>query len=199
MERRLHEFLPELKDYYTVTSDGEFYSDNSGLMKTRNRAGTEYQIINFSTTDGKKKTFRAHRLVLMAFHPVENMNELEVNHIDGNKKNNSLKNLEWCTPSENQKHAFKLGLNKPRTGERSNWAKLTKDDVKKVFELRKQGLTQQQIGDIVGCTKSNISCILRSKSWKEVESSTTIPYGSTSKQMEIGNTLTSNVEGEDIV
>lgn len=198
MEKRLHDFLPELKDYYTVTSDGEFYSDNSGLMKTRNRPGTEYQIINFSTVDGRKRTFRAHRLVMMAFEPRENMDELEVNHIDGNKKNNKLENLEWCTASENQKHAFKMGLQKARKGENSNFSKLTQEDIERIFELRKQGLTQQQIGDIVGCTKSNISCILRGKSWK-VESSTTIPSGSTSKQMEMGNNLTDNAEVEDIV
>lgn len=87
-------------------------------MKTRNRAGTEYQIINFSLINGKKKTYRAHRLVLMAFKPVDNMENLEVNHIDGNKKNNKLENLEWCTSSENQIHAFKTGLNKARQGEK---------------------------------------------------------------------------------
>lgn len=101
MERRIHEFIPEIKDYYTITSDGEIYSDNSGLMKTRDRKGTEYQIINLSKLDGKKRTFRVHRLVMMAFNPVENMDELEVNHLDGNKKNNKLENLEWCTASEN--------------------------------------------------------------------------------------------------
>ena len=101
MERRIHEFIPEIKDYYTITTDGEIYSDNSGLMKTRDRQGTEYQIINLSKLDGKKRTFRVHRLVMMAFNPVENMDELEVNHLDGNKKNNKLENLEWCTASEN--------------------------------------------------------------------------------------------------
>lgn len=55
-------------------------------MKTRNKPGTEYQIINFSLISGGKRTFRAHRLVLMAFNPVENMDKLEVNHIDGDKK-----------------------------------------------------------------------------------------------------------------
>lgn len=55
VEKRIHDFLPEVKDYYVITSDGEIISDNSGKMKTRNRAGTEYQIINLSLLDGKKK------------------------------------------------------------------------------------------------------------------------------------------------
>lgn len=135
-------------------------------MKTRDRKGTEYQIINLSKLDGKKRTFRVHRLVMMAFNPVENMGELEVNHLDGNKKNNKLENLEWCTASENQKHAFKTGLQKARKRESSNFAKLTEEDVKQVFELRKQGLLQREIAEIVGCTSSNISAILRGKSWK---------------------------------
>ena len=75
-------------------------------MKTRNKGNTEYQIINLTLQDGSKKTFRVHRLVLMAFAPIENMQNLEVNHIDGNKKNNSLSNLEWVTSSENKLHAF---------------------------------------------------------------------------------------------
>lgn len=136
-------------------------------MKTRNRKGTEYQIINLSKLDGKKRTFRVHRLVMMAFKPIENMDELEVNHLDGNKKNNKLENLEWCTASENQRHAFKTGLQKARKGEDSNFAKLSKEDIYKVFELRAQGLLQREIAEIVGCTYSNISAILRGKSWKD--------------------------------
>ena len=172
MERRLHDFIPEIKDYYTVTSEGEFFSDNSGKMKTRNRAGTEYQIINLSLVNGKKKTYRSHRLVLMAFKPVDNMENLEVNHIDGNKKNNRLENLEWCTSSENQIHAFKTGLSKARRGEESNFSKLRLEDIKRVFDLREQGLTQAEIATIIGCSSSNISYILKRKTW-QVESSTT--------------------------
>lgn len=82
-------------------------------MKTRNRAGTEYQIINLTLESGKKKTYKLHRLVMMAFEPIENMEQMEVNHKDGNKLHNSLDNLEWCTASYNQKHAFHLGLQKP--------------------------------------------------------------------------------------
>ena len=166
MEKRIHDFLPEIKDYYTVNDKGEFFSDNSGKMKTRNRAGTEYQIINFMMIDGKKRTFRAHRLVLMAFNPVKNMDKLEVNHIDGNKKNNNLSNLEWCTGSENQRHAFKIGLQKARKGESSNFSKLKEKDIDLIFKLRREGKTQQQIADIVNCSRSNISYILNKKTWQ---------------------------------
>lgn len=163
MEKRIHDFLPEIKDYYTITDEGLIYSDNSGLMKTRNKGDTEYQIINFMREDGKKKTFRVHRLVMMAFSPIENMEDMEVNHIDGNKKNNCLFNLEWCSASENQKHAFVTGLQKPRKGERSNFSKFSKIDIQKVFELRKQGKLQREIAEEVGCTRSNISYILQGK------------------------------------
>ena len=165
-KRRIHDFLPEIKDYYTITSDGEIYSDNCGIMKTRNKGNTDYQIINFSTVDGKKKTFRVHRLVMMAFKPIENSEDWDVNHIDGNKRNNSLDNLEWCTPQENQLHAFRLGLQKPRRGEASNFSKLKKEDIQKIFDLREDGFTQKMIAEEVGCTPSNISYILRHKTWQ---------------------------------
>ena len=195
MEKRINDFLPDIKDYYTITSEGKISSDNSGLMKTRNKAGSEYQIINLVTTTGNKKAFRVHRLVAMAFIPCDNMDSLQVNHLDGDKKNNKLENLQWCTASENQLHAYKMGLKLPRRGEKSNFHKLKTEDIKKIYELRKKGLSQEEIGNIVGCTKSNISCILKGKTW-QAESSTTIPSGSTSKQREMGNTL---IKGKDIV
>ena len=59
--------------------------------------------------DGKRKWHSVHRLVAMAFLP--NPEELAViNHLDGNKGNNHIGNLQWCTPSENALHAFRTGL-----------------------------------------------------------------------------------------
>lgn len=61
--------------------------------------------------DRKKQQMPVHRLVLSAFSK-ENPT-LQVNHINGEKNDNRLCNLEWCTQSENQKHAYRIGLQVP--------------------------------------------------------------------------------------
>lgn len=58
---------------------------------------------------GESKRHRVHRLVAKTFLP-NPYNLLEVNHIDGNKQNNNVNNLEWCSRSHNMKEACKLGL-----------------------------------------------------------------------------------------
>ena len=55
-----------------------------------------------------KKQYRVHRLVMTAFS--QEHRGMQINHIDGNKQNNNLNNLEWCTQSENMKHAYRTGL-----------------------------------------------------------------------------------------
>lgn len=63
--------------------------------------------------NAKYKNIRLHRLVAQTFIP--NLeNKPQINHIDGNKQNNKADNLEWCTQSENSKHAYRIGLAKPR-------------------------------------------------------------------------------------
>lgn len=65
--------------------------------------------------NGKPKSFRVHQLVGKAF--INNpLSKPCINHLDGIKSNNKVENLEWVTISENQKHAFKIGLNKISCG-----------------------------------------------------------------------------------
>lgn len=70
--------------------------------KRNNKQG--YKVVNL-----KGKLYYIHRLVAEAFIP-NIANKPQINHIDGNKLNNKVDNLEWCTNSENIKHAYKIGL-----------------------------------------------------------------------------------------
>lgn len=102
---------------YLVDNSGNVYNGltNKKLKPFTNNKG--YLMVDLQ---GKKKTI--HRLVAIAF--IENpQNKSQVNHIDGNKKNNNVNNLEWATAFENQQHAWKNGLNK-RTQQQADACRL---------------------------------------------------------------------------
>lgn len=84
--------------------------------------------------NNKQKHFAVHRLVAQAFIPNPN-NLPQINHIDGNKDNNHVSNLEWCDNSYNQIHAFNIGLqSKTIMSEHSSFRKLTIEQVKTIKE-----------------------------------------------------------------
>ncbi len=110
-----------LEDWYEISNLGRVKSiDHRKILKTNvNNKG--YETITF-TFQNKTIHKLIHRLVAQAFIP--NPKKLpQVNHIDGNKLNNNVKNLEWCTGSENMKHAFRTGLRKNAKGIESVLAK----------------------------------------------------------------------------
>ena len=93
-----------------VSRGNDKYYNRFGRILRPSLDGGGYKIIILYNSK-TKKTAKIHRLVAETFH--ENKNNLYcVNHIDGNKLNNNVSNLEWCTSSDNQKHAYKLGLRK---------------------------------------------------------------------------------------
>ena len=94
---------------YLVSSEGEVKNRMTGkILKPYLNSNGYCQVGIY--INGKFKNSLLHRLVASAFIPnIEN--KLEVNHIDGNKLNNRVENLEWCNRSENQLHAFANGLN----------------------------------------------------------------------------------------
>ena len=84
---------------------------NNGLIRKLVIRNNGYYFINLYKNN-KSKLFTVHRLVAIAF--LCNPNNLPcVNHIDGNKLNNNVNNLEWCTYHENEIHAFLKKLKKP--------------------------------------------------------------------------------------
>lgn len=86
------------------------------MVEHSTRYSKGYEIVDLYK-NGKRKTVRVHRLVAEAFIP-NNDNKPEVNHIDGNKHNNNVDNLEWVTKKENCRHAWNNNLIKPSYGVR---------------------------------------------------------------------------------
>ena len=92
-----------------VYKDGREYIYPSKVIKNQ-KVGTGYRCVTFYGVSGKKQYY-VHRLVAETFIPNPD-NLKDVNHKDGCKTNNILFNLEWCSRSDNQKHAYKNGLNR---------------------------------------------------------------------------------------
>lgn len=93
---------------YAVTKDGEVFSFNNHQFKTLKEDRHGYLRV-FLSKNSKKKGFFVHRLVAKAYIPNPE-GKAQVNHKDGDKKNNHVSNLEWTTPEENINHALDTGL-----------------------------------------------------------------------------------------
>ena len=116
-------------DNYLISKKGEIFSKHS------KRKLSVYKVNGYPSIrickNGKAYFKNIHRLLALTFIPnPENLPE--VNHIDGNRSNNDLKNLEWVTTSRNQIHAYEIGLTKPRKGEQSSSFKLTYKEIQEI-------------------------------------------------------------------
>ena len=165
--------LFEYEGYYMVSNFGEVKSVErkinnkiykSHVLKLKDIRG--YKNVGLSR-DGKVKTKQVHRLVMLSFNYNSDYKELQVNHIDGNKGNNKLDNLEWVTPSENQKHSYKMGLQR-QDGEMNNASKLTWDNVDEIRN-KYSNLSETKTAKIFGVSRSLIGLVRRKEIWNEEE------------------------------
>jgi len=159
------EKLKKIKGFehmYSISNDGYVFNHKKGkiLKSSVNTSGYPMLILR---KDNKNHAKMIHRLV--ALHFVSGMTDVknEVNHKDGNKKNNHYSNLEWCSRSENALHGFKKGL--LVSGSKNNFAKLTEHEVSKIKSLKGQ-MTQKEIATLFNVSQSNVSYIHSGKSWK---------------------------------
>lgn len=102
--------IPGYSDY-VVNVDGVVVSLKTGQVLKASKNGSGYLQVTVNRDNGQRQGLGIHRALALTFIPTdEDKNSLIVNHKDGDKLNNSLDNLEWCTYVENSEHAGKYGL-----------------------------------------------------------------------------------------
>ena len=156
--------IKNLRKAYTIDTDGVVFNVTDGRVLK----GTSISKQNRYVKIHLDKFYALHRLVAEHFLPNPDPKKYtQVNHIDGNRYNNAVSNLEWCTPSHNVLHAFSTQLKKPQIGETNGQSKLTETQVRQVWALRNSGLTARQIRDRLKLNVSiaAIKLIRLGKSW----------------------------------
>jgi hypothetical protein len=123
------------------------------------------------TISGKRITAYVHRALGVLFVP-NPCQETSINHIDGNKANNAIENLEWCSHKENMRHAFRTGLVPyPKTGpgEMSPSAKLNDIKVRDIKVRLAAGQSHKSIALIYGVVPSTIAFIATGATWSHIQ------------------------------
>lgn len=162
---QISKFLPEVKDRYFINEKGELFTDY-GEKKMKEALKNGYVKNCLILKDGSQRFYFRHRLVMICFNYREDFADFQVNHIDGNKLNNSFENLEWCTNQENRIHAVQIGLAVSLKGEENPASKLLESQVIEIIHDLLEHVPYSQIAKKYNCSKSTICAIKDKRNWR---------------------------------
>jgi hypothetical protein len=149
---------------HSVTEKEHFRKTDERFLKIYHNNRTGYKFVQLYN-NGKSKNYTIHRLVAENF--IDNKNHLNtVNHIDGNKHNNTSMNLEWCSNSYNHKHATETGLKAKGTS--VNSSKLNDNCVTAIKYFLNKGFTHKELSIAFDISRPTISLISNGKTWKHI-------------------------------
>jgi len=168
--------IPGFEGRYSVTRDGRVWShgihaNQYGPARKKPRwlgryIRTGYWSVNLRVTPERGAGFSVHVLVLLAWGPPRPSDAHECNHIDGNKLNNHISNLEWATREQQVRHAVAHGLY--RSGSRSASAKLTEAQVLEIRRLYANGVTRKELSRQFGIAYGAIWHICNRSQWRSL-------------------------------
>lgn len=152
---------------YMVSSDGQVFNSNSGangsLLKQEDRQG--YRFVRMKRDDGVKKNLRVHRLVAKAF--LKNPeNKREVNHKNGDKSDNRVENLEWCTPSENAKHSYAV-LHRDPPVKKGSGLRVRLLNETQVQIIRETNISCRKLAELFGVSRSTVNNVRLGRSYRD--------------------------------
>ena len=145
--------IKEIRDHprFFATEEGVIIGKRGKpLMGHVDRCGYKQILLS---ENGKTRNYLAHRLIAQTFIP--NPDNLPfVNHKDGNKLNNAVSNLEWCTRSENAIHSFRTGLQNRVTNQYGTFRVLNDEDLQFIKEAKRLGYTTDaEVAEVIGCSR----------------------------------------------
>lgn len=151
------------QENYFASNSGDIFSLITGKMLSNKPDSHGYIRLSISVK-GEKRSIYAHRMVMAAFNGVST---LDVNHINGVKSDNRLENLEYCTHTENIRHAYRMGLVPPSPkGEKSVNSKLSRLDIFEILEKLKDGVYQREIAKHYNVSQRCINFIHKRQTYK---------------------------------
>lgn len=154
---------------YQVSNYGEIKSlhyNKERIMKQSTDTNGYLQVkLN---KNGNGKAYLVHRLVAQAFIPNYH-NKPFINHLDSNPKNNKITNLEWCTQSENVRHAIGVGNHFIPKGSNNPTAIINEEIAAQVKRELATGKKPKQVSDELNVNYYIVKDIKRGRTWREVE------------------------------
>ena len=216
-EGEIWKLIPNCTNYY-ISNLGRAYVINIKYPNGYLKEGKDFCIdkdgyyrMNYRMDNGKYSFEPVHRLVAKLFIPNNDQTKTQVNHVDSNRLNNNMSNLEWVTPKENVYHSYQYGKRK-KCLEVPKQSKLTTYQISQIPFLR-QYYSLKKISELFNISYTsmkNLTIKLKRLSQDNQqpsiygndyhnEGSTTIPKGSTSQADGDGNALPTINSSEDIV
>ena len=155
-DKEIFVFDPYSEDYL-VSNTGKVFNTRTKKFLKLTKNDTNYFYVTLYV-DKKRQTFGIHRVVARAF-----LNDInyEVNHIDGNKANNNLTNLELVTRSENLQHAKDNKLYRSLPGDLNPSCRFKTDIVRDMVELKKLGFPLKEIAESYGSSISYVCTLIK--------------------------------------